>query len=101
VIRSGVETVSWRQVCCGPCDMRHCSTKVRPYTLKSAAVRAFGSWSAALAAAGLEPANYIRRRVVPLIPKTSAILFDRGSTSQLLERWDRNGLLRRLGGDYE
>ncbi len=40
------------------------STKVRPYTLKSAAVREFGSWSAALAAAGLEPANYISQRVV-------------------------------------
>ena len=40
------------------------STKVRPYTLKSAAVREFGSWSAALTAAGLEPANYISRRAV-------------------------------------
>jgi len=40
------------------------STKVRPYTLKSSAVREFGSWSAALAAAGLEPANYISQRVV-------------------------------------
>ena len=37
---------------------------MRPHTLKSAAVREFGSWSAALAAAGLEPTNYIRRRVV-------------------------------------
>jgi hypothetical protein len=35
------------------------STTVRPHTLKSAAVREFGSWRAALAAAGLAPANYI------------------------------------------
>jgi hypothetical protein len=41
------------------------STTVRPHTLKSAAVREFGSWSAALAAAGLEPAHYIRQRVPP------------------------------------
>jgi hypothetical protein len=40
------------------------STTVRPHTLKSAAVREFGSWSAALAAAGLDPANYIRQRAV-------------------------------------
>jgi hypothetical protein len=38
------------------------STTVRPRTLKSAAVREFGSWSAALAAAGLEPAHYVRKR---------------------------------------
>jgi hypothetical protein len=39
------------------------STTVRPHTLKSAAVREFGSWPAALAAAGLEPAHYIGQRV--------------------------------------
>ena len=38
------------------------STTVRPHTLKSAAVREFGSWPAALAAAGLEPAHYIGQR---------------------------------------
>lgn len=38
------------------------STTVRPYTLKSAAVRQFGSWPAALSAAGLEPAQYLRQR---------------------------------------
>jgi len=38
------------------------STTVRPHTLKSAAVREFGSWSLALTAAGLDPAQYIRRR---------------------------------------
>lgn len=37
------------------------STTVRPRTLKSAAVREFGSWSAALAAAGLEPAHFVRK----------------------------------------
>jgi len=42
------------------------STTVRPYTLKSAAVREFGSWSSALTAAGLNPAQYIRRRATPL-----------------------------------
>ena len=40
------------------------STTVRPYTLKSAAVREFGSWPTALAAAGLEPAHYIRQKAV-------------------------------------
>ena len=41
------------------------STTVRPHTLKSAAVREFGSWPAALVAAGLEPAHYIGQRVMP------------------------------------
>lgn len=40
------------------------STTVRPRTLKSAAVKEFGSWSAALVAAGLEPRRYLRQRVV-------------------------------------
>jgi hypothetical protein len=40
------------------------STTVRPHTLKSAAVREFGSWPAALVAAGQEPAQYIRQRAV-------------------------------------
>ncbi len=39
------------------------STTVRPRTLKSAAVRKFGSWPAALVAAGLEPAHYLGQRV--------------------------------------
>jgi hypothetical protein len=39
------------------------STTVRPYTLKAAAVREFGSWQEALVAAGLVPAHYIGRRV--------------------------------------
>jgi len=39
------------------------STTVRPHTLKSAAVREFGSWSAALVAAGLEPADYVGQRL--------------------------------------
>lgn len=39
------------------------STTVRPYTLKSAAIREFGSWQEALAAAGLVPAHYIGKRV--------------------------------------
>lgn len=39
------------------------STTVRPHTLKLAAVRQFGSWPAAFVAAGLEPANYIGKRV--------------------------------------
>ncbi|MGA2621929.1 MAG: hypothetical protein ABSF26_30370 [Thermoguttaceae bacterium] len=39
------------------------STTVRPHTLKSAAVREFGSWPAALVAAGLEPADYVGQRV--------------------------------------
>jgi hypothetical protein len=38
------------------------STTVRPHTLQSAAVREFGSWPAALVAAGLEPAHYVRQR---------------------------------------
>ena len=38
------------------------STTVRPRTLKSAAVRQFGSWPAALVAAGLKPADYIGKR---------------------------------------
>lgn len=38
------------------------STTVRPYTLKSAAVQEFGSWAAALAAAGLEPRHYVGKR---------------------------------------
>jgi hypothetical protein len=41
------------------------STTVRPHTLKSAAVREFGSWPAALTAAGLEPAHYVRQRITP------------------------------------
>ena len=41
------------------------STTVRPHTLKSAAVREFGSWPAALVAAGLEPAHYIGQRATP------------------------------------
>ena len=40
------------------------STTVRPHTLKLAAVRHFGSWPAALVAAGLEPANYIGKRML-------------------------------------
>jgi hypothetical protein len=40
------------------------STTVRPHTLKSAAVREFGSWPAALVAAGLEPAHYIGQRTI-------------------------------------
>ena len=40
------------------------STTVRPHTLKLAAVRQFGSWPAALVAAGLEPADYIGKRVL-------------------------------------
>ena len=40
------------------------STTVRPHTLKSAAVREFGSWPAALVAAGLEPTHYIGQRVI-------------------------------------
>lgn len=40
------------------------STTVRPHTLKSAAVRQFGSWCQALAAAGLEPADYVGRALV-------------------------------------
>ena len=40
------------------------STTVRPHTLKSAAVREFGSWPAALVAAGLEPAHYIGQRAI-------------------------------------
>jgi hypothetical protein len=40
------------------------STTVRPHTLKRAAAREFGSWPAALVAAGLEPAKYIGQRVV-------------------------------------
>jgi hypothetical protein len=38
------------------------STTVRPRNLKSAAIREFGSWPAALTAAGLEPAHYVRKR---------------------------------------
>ncbi len=38
------------------------STTVRPHTLKSAAAREFGSWPAALVAAGLEPAGYVGQR---------------------------------------
>ena len=38
------------------------STTVRPHTLKSAAVREFGSWPAALVAAGLQPAHYVGQR---------------------------------------
>ena len=40
------------------------STTVRPHTLKLAAVRQFGSWPASLVAAGLEPADYIGKRVL-------------------------------------
>jgi hypothetical protein len=40
------------------------STTVRPRTLKSAAIRQFGSWPAALVAAGLEPADYIGKRAL-------------------------------------
>jgi hypothetical protein len=40
------------------------STTARPRTLKSAAVREFGSWRAALAAAGLEPTDYIGQRTI-------------------------------------
>jgi hypothetical protein len=40
------------------------STTVRPHTLKVAAVRHFGSWPAALVAAGLDPADYIGKRVL-------------------------------------
>ena len=39
------------------------STTVRPHTLKSAAVKEFGSWSAALVAAGLEPADYVGQQL--------------------------------------
>ena len=39
------------------------STTVRPRTLKTAAVREFGSWGAALAAAGVDPAQYLGQRV--------------------------------------
>ncbi len=39
------------------------STTVRPRTLKSAAVREFGSWPEALVTAGLNPAHYIGQRV--------------------------------------
>jgi hypothetical protein len=38
------------------------STTVRPRTLKTAAVREFGSWPAALIAAGLEPAHCLKPR---------------------------------------
>lgn len=38
------------------------STTVRPGTLKSAAIKEFGSWPAALAGAGLEPGRYLRQR---------------------------------------
>jgi hypothetical protein len=40
------------------------STTVRPGTLKSAAVKEFGSWSAALAVAGLEPKQYVGQRTI-------------------------------------
>jgi hypothetical protein len=40
------------------------STTVRPYTLKSAAVKEFGSWADALVAAGLEPTDYVGKRTV-------------------------------------
>jgi hypothetical protein len=40
------------------------STTVRPHTLKSAAVSEFGSWAAALVAAGLEPTDYVGLRAV-------------------------------------
>jgi hypothetical protein len=40
------------------------STTVRPRTLKSAAVREFGSWPGALVAAGLEPGDYIGKRAL-------------------------------------
>ncbi len=45
------------------------STTVRPHTLKSAAVREFGSWPAALVAAGLEPADYVGRRLRGTVKK--------------------------------
>ena len=40
------------------------STTVRPRSLRSAAAKEFGSWSAALIAAGLEPGCYIRQRTI-------------------------------------
>lgn len=36
---------------------------MRPHTLKSAPVGEFGSWAAALVAAGLEPADYVGQRL--------------------------------------
>jgi len=38
------------------------ASKVRPLSLKSAAVKEFGSWELALRAAGLDPSEYIWRR---------------------------------------
>ena len=40
------------------------STTVRPRTLKSAPVSEFGSWPAALVAAGLEPTHYVGQRAI-------------------------------------
>lgn len=40
------------------------STTVRPHTLKSAAVREFGSWPAALVAAGLDPTHNLGQRTL-------------------------------------
>ena len=50
-----IEAILIRAVCGEPLG----STTVRPRTLKSAAVKHFDSWSAALRAAGLEPADHV------------------------------------------
>jgi hypothetical protein len=55
-----IEAILLRAVCSEALG----STTVRPHTLKLAAVRQFGSWPAALVAAGLEPANHIGKRVL-------------------------------------
>lgn len=55
-----IEAILLRAVCSEPL----CSTTVRPRTLKSAAVKQFGSWLAALEASGLEPADHVGKNAI-------------------------------------
>ncbi|MDB4614289.1 hypothetical protein OAH18_01235 [bacterium] len=59
------------------------STKVRPYSLKAAAIREFGSWDGALCAADLDPSDYIGRRILA-VPE------------QEKQKWNRHEVLKAI-----
>lgn len=63
------------------------STTVRPRSLKSAAVMEFGSWSEALIAAGLEPANYLYQRAPTKKPRKTADWSKEQVLSAILQRY--------------
>jgi len=58
------------------------STTARPRTLTSAAVKEFGSWSAALMAAGLEPKQYLGKRAV--------------SSTERTKKWSKEGVRKAI-----